>query len=233
MDIIFKVLFLYHLCQFCNANCNGEFQGQCYTFECGNSDIDDAVDSCNSVGATLVSIHSMEEEEFVRELVRDSIHFRVFIGLILEYSTREYYWTDGSDVDYMTDAQDFEEIWWELCTALDGGRNYDWEDVGCSENHCGICKQVLDEEAPVITCPDAISDVADPNQSYAAMTLDNAEATDNIGVTHLYCSRIGSSQLNIGLTTITCTATDAANNQAQCTYDVTVTGTQELIMRNN
>src|SRR5262249_59177198 len=46
-------------------------------------------------------------------------------------------------------------------------------------------------------------------------------ATDNCGVQSVVCSPPSGSTFPAGTTTVTCTATDAAGNTAQCTFTVT------------
>ncbi|RCN52495.1 lectin C-type domain protein [Ancylostoma caninum] len=66
---------------------------------------DDAEERCNREGAHLVSIHSEGENEFVHSLtttghdITNFDHF-VYIGLRKNTQTGEWYWTDGSLVNY-------------------------------------------------------------------------------------------------------------------------------------
>ncbi|XP_071956813.1 hyalin-like [Antedon mediterranea] len=92
---------------------------------------------------------------------------------------------------------------------------------------CTYYVVVYDVEDPVITCPSTITDaVTDLDSPHAALTLEDPTATDNVGVTSLSCDQSGLRNMPIGVSTITCTARDAATNQDQCTYDVTVTDIQ-------
>ncbi|XP_033126860.1 CD209 antigen-like protein A, partial [Anneissia japonica] len=123
--------------------CTGAvFQNACYTIECNNNDFDDAVINCQSVNAALVSIHSLEEDNFVKQLVKDSNYNRVYIGLQrIDEALSTYYWNDNSSVDYMSNARDLETHHHQRCHIIDKSRGYDWEEDECSNEYCGMCKK--------------------------------------------------------------------------------------------
>ena len=76
-----------------------------------------------------------------------------------------------------------------------------------------------DVTPPGITCPgtQAACSASMPDYTGLATTSDNCTATGSISVTQ---SPIPGSALGLGNTTVTLTATDAASNQAQCTFTV-------------
>ncbi|XP_071941102.1 uncharacterized protein [Antedon mediterranea] len=97
----------------------------------------------------------------------------------------------------------------------------------CTYTGCRYDVTVIDAEPPVIACSTEITDLStDTDQPHAAITLEDPPASDNVGVTSFSCDQSGLRNMPIGVSTITCTATDAANNQNQCTYDVSVTDDQ-------
>ena len=82
---------------------------------------------------------------------------------------------------------------------------------------------LLDDTAPIITCPENITQGNDPGQCGALVTYPPPTVTDDSPVT-VTCSPASGSFFPIGTSTVTCTATDAASNTSECTFTVTVTG---------
>jgi hypothetical protein len=79
-----------------------------------------------------------------------------------------------------------------------------------------------DTEAPVITCPADITVDNDPGQCSAVVGIPNPNVSDDCpGVSFDYAPASGTA-FEVGTTTVTATATDASDNTATCTLDVTV-----------
>ena len=98
------------------------------------------------------------------------------------------------------------------CTATDAAGNTDMGSFNVTVN---------DNEAPTITAPANITVNNDPGQAGAVVTLPSPIVADNVpGVTGS-CSP-GSGFFNIGVTLVTCMATDTSGNTAQATLNVTV-----------
>src|SRR5215813_2835162 len=76
---------------------------------------------------------------------------------------------------------------------------------------------------PTITCPANVTAVAaQPGDVTAIVTYPPPVATDNCSVPTVACIPPSGSAFPLGTTTVTCTATDAANNTAVCSFLVTV-----------
>jgi hypothetical protein len=100
---------------------------------------------------------------------------------------------------------------------------------------CSFTVTVADNQAPVISCPgNANRNVNTAACNYTAVGTEfNATATDNCAVTSLTYVLSGANSgsgtnlagivFNKGVTTVTWSATDAANNTITCTQNVTVT----------
>src|ERR1043166_4086524 len=81
---------------------------------------------------------------------------------------------------------------------------------------------VNDTQPPVITCPSDLVLTADPSQCSRSNVTFLVTATDNCSVTNLVSVPPSGSTFPVGVTTVTNIATDAAGNQAACTFTVTI-----------
>jgi uncharacterized repeat protein (TIGR01451 family) len=84
---------------------------------------------------------------------------------------------------------------------------------------------VSDDDAPTITCPaNIVTNVLVPAES--AVVSFTPSSADNCGSPTVVCVPASGSTFALGEITVTCTATDAANNTNQCAFTVTVTQSQ-------
>jgi hypothetical protein len=82
---------------------------------------------------------------------------------------------------------------------------------------------VEDTESPVLRLPANLSVVAGPGQSNAVITY-VAAASDNSGSAPVVCVPPSGTAFPVGVTTVTCTATDDSGNTASGSFTVTVIG---------
>jgi hypothetical protein len=103
------------------------------------------------------------------------------------------------------------------CTATDS--------MGATAN-CSFDVIVRDAAAPSITCPAPIvTNVANAGDTNVVVTYTTPTATDSCpGSVGVVCVPASGSSFPVGVTTVTCTATDAAGNTANCSFTVTVNG---------
>jgi hypothetical protein len=81
---------------------------------------------------------------------------------------------------------------------------------------------VSDTTAPVITCPGNLTAVfARPTDASVVVAYAAPAASDNCAGGNVVCSPPSGSGFPVGVTTVTCTARDAAGNQATCSFTVT------------
>ena len=82
------------------------FNGACYRVYTTPKSWEDAEDSCQRhENSHLVSIHSLEEQNFVKDLYRSSPHglrkgYWIWIGLKIQEKWDSQFWTDGTKVSY-------------------------------------------------------------------------------------------------------------------------------------
>ena len=93
-------------------------------------------------------------------------------------------------------------------------------DMAGNSTECSFDINVLDENAPVLICPDDITVSQDEGQCGAVVNFE-AGISDESDVTIEYSHEPGS-LFPVGTTTVTVTATDDSGNSAECSFDVTV-----------
>jgi alpha-D-ribose 1-methylphosphonate 5-triphosphate synthase subunit PhnG len=81
---------------------------------------------------------------------------------------------------------------------------------------------VIDNWSPTITVPANITRTLPPGAASMEVSWADPVASDNIGVTSLTCTRTSGTVLAPGIYATTCTARDAAGNQATGSFTVTV-----------
>ena len=92
-------------------------------------------------------------------------------------------------------------------------------------DQCCLCHFYLDEEKPVLTCPEDKTNNLDEGLSTANVTFDSANVTDNSQVDITLQSNILSgSTFDEGDTEVQFNATDESGNTATCTFMITVKG---------
>ncbi len=94
---------------------------------------------------------------------------------------------------------------------------------------CTFTVQVLDTTAPTLNaCPTNITAPNTTNQCSAVVTFTNPSATDNCGTPTVTCLPASGASFLVGITTVTCTASDASpdSSNSTCSFTVTVQDTQ-------
>ncbi|CAP26381.2 Protein CBG05976 [Caenorhabditis briggsae] len=83
-----------------------QFEQDCYKAYKMRAQFMEAENKCNEVGAHLTSIHSVEENDFLREFTRtgnvqeNKWDNNVWIGFFFEKQSGTWKWLDGSPTDY-------------------------------------------------------------------------------------------------------------------------------------
>ena len=98
------------------------------------------------------------------------------------------------------------------CTATDAAGN---------EAACAFTVTVEDKEAPQINCPANLTVNMDPGQCSAVVSF-SVRASDLCSTATVVCDPPSGSTFPNGTTTVNCTATDAAGNEAACSFTITV-----------
>jgi len=144
------------------------------------------------------------------------------------------------DIECDTGWSDF-----DLTQAFDSELSFEGSPVATNLVNTGLFN--LDDTPPMLDpCPADItvaSDVLDPCPADITVASDASVgdgcqgatvsytvpgATDNCGAVMVECSPPSGSFFALGITEVTCTATDDCGNTSECTFDVEVTATNEV-----
>jgi hypothetical protein len=101
------------------------------------------------------------------------------------------------------------------------------KDASNNTGTCSFTVKIIDAQAPVFTngCPAAVTvttQASCPFATSAAASFTAPAAIDNCPGVTVSCNPPSGSQFPVGTTTVTCTATDASNNTATCTFGVNI-----------
>lgn len=100
-------------------------------------------------------------------------------------------------------------------------------DASGNESECTFTIAVSDDEDPAITCPGPKVETTDEGSCSKNVSY-TASASDNCEMASVTCSPTSGSSFNIGVTTVTVTATDINGNVNSCTFTVTINALPEI-----
>ncbi|XP_029977137.1 lactose-binding lectin l-2-like [Salarias fasciatus] len=118
------------------------FNGRCFRYVAAHRTWIDAERHCVSQGANLVSIHRVQEHEFVRLLIAnfDSSHGRTWIGLTDHHQNSKWIWSDGSRVDFFFwSPRQPNNYRGESCVETNWGPTKRWNDYHCNARFPSVC----------------------------------------------------------------------------------------------
>ena len=102
--------------------------------------------------------------------------------------------------------------------------------IGVSDGFATITSnftvRVFDTENPQIVCPTNLAFSANAGRCSRSNVVFTPTATDNSAVSNVVCVPPSGSTFAVGSRVVTCTATDASGNSAQCAFTVTVTDSE-------
>ncbi len=106
------------------------------------------------------------------------------------------------------------------CTAMNG----------LNSTSCTFAITVSDGQPPNITCPGNIVRNTEGTQCSTVVDFPLPVASDPCAGVTVRCSPASGTRFSTGTTTVTCTATDAGGNSANCSFTVTVRDTQPPVV---
>ncbi|MBK7525371.1 MAG: HYR domain-containing protein [Saprospiraceae bacterium] len=96
---------------------------------------------------------------------------------------------------------------------------YETEDSAGNTDECTFTVTVVDNQNPVVTCPEDVSIYLEPLECEGVGEYE-ATATDNCSIASIDYSIPSGSLFPIGINPVTVTATDGSGNTAECTFNV-------------
>ena len=124
------------------------FNGRCYKYFDSRMTWGEAELLCVSEGANLVSIHSLEEHNFVKHLIKnfDPTQGFSWIGLTDIHKEGGWMWSDGSKFGFTlwNTIQPDNDKGNEHCVHTNTGTAFKWNDNGCSLTFTFVCKTRID-----------------------------------------------------------------------------------------
>ncbi|XP_042362980.1 lactose-binding lectin l-2-like [Plectropomus leopardus] len=119
------------------------FNGRCYKYIATRMTWADAEIHCMSEGAHLVSIHSADEQNFIRSLIRNFDHAEgyTWIGLSDTHKEGTWMWSDGTDVNfsYWYPGEPNNYGGHENCVHNNYNKESKWNDRPCSRSLPFVC----------------------------------------------------------------------------------------------
>ena len=103
-------------------------------------------------------------------------------------------------------------------------------DADLASSSCMFTVTVADLENPTLAQPADLTKPTDFGQASAAVTFPLPEAQDNCSAVVVVCLPPSGSNFPLGISTVTCTATDTANNKTNTTFKVTVTDHEKPVI---
>ncbi|XP_024862446.1 galactose-specific lectin nattectin-like [Kryptolebias marmoratus] len=133
-----------------HSNCPmfwSSFNGRCYKYVATQMTWVDAELHCVSQRSNLVSVHSLEEHNFVNFLIKnfDPAQRFTWIGLTDLYKEGAWMWSDGSKVNFQhwDQGQPDNRNKVEHCVHTNMVTNHKWNDHQCSETFPFVCAFLL------------------------------------------------------------------------------------------
>ncbi|XP_075306025.1 lactose-binding lectin l-2-like [Odontesthes bonariensis] len=119
------------------------FNGRCYKYISTDMTWAEAELQCVAQGANLVSIHSVQEDDFVKLLIKNFDHNEglTWIGLSDLHYEGKWMWSDGSKADtfFWSVGEPTNEKGIEHCVHTNFGQDRKWNDTPCSDYYPGVC----------------------------------------------------------------------------------------------
>jgi hypothetical protein len=100
--------------------------------------------------------------------------------------------------------------------------------AGDKSSRCSFKVTVTDCLNPQLACPANLTKCLPTGAETVTVTYDSPAATDTCSSVTVACDPASGSAFAKGIATVTCTATDAAGNEAECSFTVTVNDCEPL-----
>ncbi|XP_054169248.1 macrophage mannose receptor 1-like [Oppia nitens] len=133
-------------------------------------------------GATLTTIHSQQEFDFIRQMLFDWSHakYSVWIGLI-RITNESFIWFDKSPLDYTNWGPNEPNNWHSknYCTVMSSALSAkgQWFDVGCTTTYLVMCQKYLHKSTDTTKVESILANMSVADQ--INMQLDREDGIQN------------------------------------------------------
>jgi len=103
-------------------------------------------------------------------------------------------------------------------------------DTGGNSAGCLFAVIVSDQEAPSIKCPANVAVATQTGQTSAIVAYPLPTVGDNVSGVTVVCTPASGTSFPLGVTTVVCSATDAAGNRSFCSFTASVGGPQAKVV---
>nr|ANT70300.1 C-type lectin [Tachysurus fulvidraco] len=117
--------------------------GRCYLYNGDKLDWASAEKFCQKFDAHLVSIHSENEYQQIKALIRsfDPTEALTHIGLSDCQKAFQFFWSDGTKLTFTKWRQgqpdNYENR--ERCVHINAGASKNWNDINCENRYASVC----------------------------------------------------------------------------------------------
>ncbi|XP_033855407.2 lectin-like [Acipenser ruthenus] len=118
------------------------FNDRCYQYVKDKKTWADAELYCLSIGGNLASVHSVEENNFIQNLINknDASDAFTWLGGSDCFKEGSWYWTDGSKWDYNNwNKGEPNNLFIENCLHIHFGVPGGWNDKACNNLYPSVC----------------------------------------------------------------------------------------------
>ncbi|XP_018523590.1 lactose-binding lectin l-2-like [Lates calcarifer] len=121
------------------------FNGRCYKYFATRVGWSDAALQCLSQRASLVSIHSLEEQNFVNFLIKNFDHAEgpTWIGLS-DRIDKKWMWSDGAPLNFTLWNGEQPKPAGEYCAYTNYGGDVKWKHQPCGYSYAYVCASRID-----------------------------------------------------------------------------------------
>ncbi|XP_046708379.1 lactose-binding lectin l-2-like [Silurus meridionalis] len=119
-----------------------KFNTRCYSYHGVSMDWASAENQCLKLGANLLSVHSENDYQLAKALIRayDPVQNPTWLGLSNCQKRNSWFWNDGTKLSFTKWNQNepnFNNR--ECCAHMNWERQKDWNDIPCDNSYPFVC----------------------------------------------------------------------------------------------
>lgn len=127
------------------------YEGSCYFLGHDEVHFTEAEHYCRQHNGHLIHVVSREENEFIKDKLRDTNHKIWWLGLTDEITEGQWKWYDSDEVATFTDWYPGQpNVNSEDCAVFYSGYNFQWGDILCTRTGNALCKTSGKEDSEII-----------------------------------------------------------------------------------